>query len=108
MTWAVATSIIILLFVITYIITLGGFDDFEELRSLAPSLLIGVIGLFLLKPAFTFVSEKYKENSKKDQKEQKEGKRTETTISNDPTQEGEEESNNDQTPQREQVNEKSG
>ena len=108
MTWAVATSIILLLLVITYIITLGGFDDFEELRSLAPSLLIGVIGLFLLKPAFTFVSEKYKENSNKDQKEQKEGKRTETTFSNDHTQQEKEESNNDQTQQREQVNEKSG
>ena len=66
MTWAVATSIIILLFVITY---MGSFDDFKELRSLASSLLIGVIGLFLLKPAFTFVSEKYKKNSSKDHKE---------------------------------------
>ena len=108
MTWAVATSIIIFLFVIAYIITLGGYDDFEELRSLAPSLLIGVIGLFLLKPAFTFVSEKYKENSSEDQKQQKEGKRTET--SNDQTQPGEEDKSysNDQSQQMEHVNEKSG
>ena len=103
MTWAVTTSIIIFLVVITYIITLGGFDDFEELKSLVPSLLIGVIGFFLLKPAFKFISEKYIEDSSKDQKERKERKKTENN--NDQTQGEEEVSNNDQSQQMEQVNE---
>ena len=60
MAWAMATSIIIFLVVITYIIALGGFDDFEELKILVPSLLIGVIGLFLLRPALIFISKSIK------------------------------------------------
>ena len=108
MAWAMATSIIIFLVVITYIIALGGFDDFEELKILVPSLLIGVIGLFLLRPALTFISKKYKEHSSKDQKEQKEEKNTVTVINNDQTEGEQEESDNHQTQEMEQVNEKSG
>ena len=44
MMWAIAFSFIIFIFVIIFVITSGGFDDFEELNTLAPSLLIaGVI-----------------------------------------------------------------
>ena len=38
MGWGIALSVIILIFAIIYVITLGRFDDFEELKSLAPSL----------------------------------------------------------------------
>ena len=64
MVWAMAFSLIIFLFVVTYIITLGSFEDFKDLKYLTPSLPLAVIGLFLLKPAFTFMSNrKYKEPS---------------------------------------------
>ena len=56
MVWAMAFSLIIFLFVVTYIIALGSFDDFKDLKYLTPSLPLAVIGLFLLKPAFTFMS----------------------------------------------------
>ena len=58
MTWATASSVIIFQFVITYIITLGSFDDFHELQNLMPSLLIALLGLFLLEPAFKYASKK--------------------------------------------------
>lgn len=69
MVWAIAFSVIIFLFVINYIITLGGFDDFEELKNLLPSLLIAVLGFLLLKPAYKFVSKRFQGNSSNDNRE---------------------------------------
>lgn len=66
MGWAVAFTFIIFLIVNTYVITLGKFEDFEELKSLAPSLLIAVFGLFLFKPAYKYVKGKL-EDDKKDE-----------------------------------------
>ena len=62
MGWAVAFTFVIFLIVNTYVITLGKFEDFEELKSLAPSLLIAVFGLFLFKPAYKYVKGKLEEN----------------------------------------------
>ena len=58
MAWATASSVIIFLFVIIYIITLGSFDDFRELQNLMPSLLIAVLALFLLEAAYKYVLRK--------------------------------------------------
>ena len=60
MEWATAFSFIILIFIITFIATLGRFEDFEELNSLAPSLLIAAFGLVLFKPAYNYVTNKIK------------------------------------------------
>ena len=62
MLWAIASSVIIFLFVIIYVITMGSFDDFQELQNLTPSILIAVFGLFLLKPAFRFTKKKFKDD----------------------------------------------
>ena len=48
------------LFIIIFVITSGGFDDFEELNTLAPSLLIAGVSLILLKPAYNTVTNKMK------------------------------------------------
>ena len=64
MGWAIAFSFIIFLFVNTYVITLEEFDDFEELKSIAPSLLIAVFGLFLVKPAYQYIKSKEDDNNK--------------------------------------------
>lgn len=61
MGWGIALSIATFLAVSTYIITLGRFGDFEELNSLAPSLLIAVLGLFLLKPVYNHATDKIKD-----------------------------------------------
>ena len=58
MGWGIAFSVIILIFLIIYVVTLGKFDDFEELKSLAPSLLIAAFGLVLLKPTYNYVTNK--------------------------------------------------
>ena len=58
MGWGIAFSFIILIFLITSIITLGRLDDFEELKSLVPSLLIAAFGLVLLKPTYNYVTNK--------------------------------------------------
>ena len=58
--WGIASSIIIFVFATIYIITLGSFDDFQQLQSLTPSLLIAVLGLFLLKPTYNIVSKQLK------------------------------------------------
>ena len=50
MTWTAAFVTIIFLFVITFIITLGSFSDFEELKHLAPSFLLAVVGANLVQP----------------------------------------------------------
>ena len=63
MLWAVASSVIIFLFVIIYIITLGSFDDFHEFQSITPSILIALLGLFLLKPAYKFTKKKFKDDN---------------------------------------------
>ena len=63
MVWAVASSVIIFLFVIIYIITLGSFDDFHEFQSITPSILIALLGLFLLKPAYKFTKKKFKDDN---------------------------------------------
>ena len=60
MMWAIAFSFIIFIFVIIFVITSGGFDDFEELNTLAPSLLIAGVSLILLKPAYNTVTNKMK------------------------------------------------
>lgn len=72
MAWAMAFSIIMFVFVMIYIMTLGSLDDFEELKDLAPSLLIGVVGLFLLKPTGKFLTDKLKCDSNDDKNEGKE------------------------------------
>ena len=63
MAWAVASSIIIFVFAIIYIITLGSFDDFQELQNITPSILIALLGLFLLKPACKFAKKKFHNNN---------------------------------------------
>ena len=60
----IALSVIILIFAIIYVITLGRFNDFEELKSLAPSLLIAAFGLVLLKPTCNYVANKIKVDNK--------------------------------------------
>ena len=65
MGWGIALSVIIFLVVSKYIITFGRFDDFEELNSLAPSLLIAVLGLFLLKPVYNYVTDQVKDDDRK-------------------------------------------
>lgn len=65
MEWGIALSVIIFLVVSKYIITFGRFDDFEELNSLAPSLLIAVLGLFLLKPVYNYVTDQVKDDDRK-------------------------------------------
>lgn len=67
MAWGIALSVTIFLAVSKYIITLGRFGDFEELNSLAPSLLIAVLGLFLLKPVYNHVTDKIKDDKKPNQ-----------------------------------------
>ena len=67
MGWGIALSVPIFLAVSKYIITLGRFGDFEELNSLAPSLLIAVFGLFLLKPVYNHMTEKIKDDKKSNQ-----------------------------------------
>ena len=64
MGWAVAFSFIILIFIITIIVTLGRFEDLEELNSLAPSLLIAAFGLLLLKSVYSYVMNKIKDTNK--------------------------------------------
>ena len=64
MGWAVAFSFIILTFVTTIIVTLGRFEDFEELNSLAPSLLKAAFGLLLPKPVYSYVMNKIKDTNK--------------------------------------------
>ena len=94
MVWAVASSVIIFLFVIIYIITLGSFDDFEELKNLTPSLLIAVLGIFLLKPGLKLAKKTFKGTSNnEDNKDDKKKTKKEKTG-----EEREEENNNDETP----------
>ena len=64
MGWATAFSFIILIFIITFIATLGRLGDFEELNSLVPTLLIAVLGLILLKPAYKYTMNKIKDTGK--------------------------------------------
>ena len=64
MGWGITLSVVIFLVVSKYIITLGRFGDFEELNSLAPSLLIAMFGLFLLKPVYNHVTNKIKDGKK--------------------------------------------
>ena len=61
----IGLTILIFLCVSSYIITLGRFGDFEELNSLAPSLLIAVLGLFLLKPVYNYVTDQVKDDDRK-------------------------------------------
>ena len=61
----IGLTILIFLCVSTYIITLGRFGDFEELNSLAPSLLIAVLGLFLLKPVYNYMTDQVKDDDRK-------------------------------------------
>ena len=63
MGWGIALSIIILIITVLYVITLGRFDDFKELKSLAPSLLIAAFGLVLLKPTYNYVTNKIKDDN---------------------------------------------
>ena len=67
MVCGITFSVAIFLYVSTSIITLGRFGDFEELNSLAPSLLIAVVGLFLLKPVYNHVTGKIKCDKKSKQ-----------------------------------------
>ena len=64
MGWGIALSVIILIFAIIYVITLGRFGDFEELKSLTPSLLIAAFGLVLLKPTYNYITNKIKVDNK--------------------------------------------
>ena len=57
---AIACSFVIFILVIIFVITSGGFDDLEELNTLAPSLLIAGVSLILLKPAYNTVTNKIK------------------------------------------------
>ena len=56
MVWAMAFSLMMFLFVVIYIITLGSFDDFKDLKYLIPTLPLAVVGLFLLRPVNTLMS----------------------------------------------------
>ena len=67
MGWGIALSVIIFLVVSKYIVTFGRFGDFEELNSLAPSLLIAVLGLFLLKPVYNHVTNTVKDDKNHNQ-----------------------------------------
>ena len=93
MVWAVASSIIIFLFVIIYIITLGSFDDFEELKNLTPSLLIAVLGVFLLKPALKLAKKTFNNKPNNDDNNDDKKKTKGKTR-----QEREEQNNDDETP----------
>ena len=64
MGWATAISFMIFIFGIVSIVSVGRFEDFEELNSLAPSVLIAVFGLVLLKPAYNYIKHKIKDASK--------------------------------------------
>ena len=71
MTWTAAFATIMFLFVITFIITLGSFDDFEELKHLSPAILLAVVGAILLQPICKVMAEKYLlKNSTKDGKKE--------------------------------------
>ena len=52
MVWAMAFSLSMFLFVVTYILTLGSFDDFRDIKYLMPSLPLAVVSLFLIKPLY--------------------------------------------------------
>ena len=52
MVWAMAFSLSMFLFVVTYILTLGSFDDFRDIKYLMPSLPLAVFSLFLIKPLY--------------------------------------------------------
>ena len=82
MTWTAAFAIIMFLFAITYIISLGSFNDFEELKSLAPSLMLAVVGAVLLKPVCGAMLEKFKGDSTK-HKEEESGKRNDVKTQRD-------------------------
>ena len=73
MVWAIGFSLVMFLFVVIYIITLGTFDDFKNLKYLTPSLPLAVVTLFLLKPACTFISNKNREASNIDDRKAEEG-----------------------------------
>ena len=57
MVWAMAFSLMMFLFVVTCIIMLGSFDDFQDLKYLI-SLPLALVSLFLLKPAYALLSNK--------------------------------------------------
>ena len=79
MTWTAAFAIIMFLFAITYIISLGSFNDFEELKSLAPSLMLAVVGAVLLKPVCGAMLKGTPLNIKKEES----GKRIDVKIQRD-------------------------
>ena len=58
MVCAIAFSLLVFLFVVTFIIMLGAFDDFKDLKLLIPSLPLAVLSLFLMKPLYRFTSSK--------------------------------------------------
>ena len=57
MVWAMAISLMMLLFVVRCIIMLGSFNDFKDLKYLT-SLPLALISLLLLKPAYALLSNK--------------------------------------------------
>ena len=61
MVWAMAFSLSMFLFVVTYILTLGSFDDFRDIKYLMPSLPLAVVSLFLIKPLYKLTSNKKQE-----------------------------------------------
>ena len=62
MVWAMAFSLSMFLFVVTLILTLGAFDDFQDLKYLIPSLPLAVISLFLIRPLYKLTSNKKQED----------------------------------------------
>ena len=77
MVWALAFSLMMFLVIVTYIISLGSFNDFKDLKYLISSLPLVVV-LFLLRPAITLVSNKNEEASNdNDDRRMEEGQRAE-------------------------------
>lgn len=65
MVWAMAFSLMMFLFVVAYIIMLGSFDDFKDLKYLI-SLPLALVSLFLLKPAYALLSNKNGDTSNRE------------------------------------------
>ena len=90
MVWAMAFSLIMFLFIVTYIITLGSFDGLKELKYLIiPSLPVAVVTLFIFRPALTFMSNKDEgtnnvDDGKEEEQQRVQNNDSDTTCQNSP------------------------
>ena len=59
----ISVAAVFLLLVLTFILTLGSFDDFEAIQNLVLPLVIAIISYFIVKPAYKLATERLDVNS---------------------------------------------